>query len=77
MATIPAAISISASNGWPRTGPAVRLLNARAIPRAASMLAAAEAEAEAEATRQLAALRDNPGKKYSGVPVSQDVVCPV
>jgi len=39
------------------------------------MLAAAEAEAEA--TRQLAALRDNPAKKYSGVPVSQDVVCPV
>ena len=55
----------------------MQLLNARAIPRAASMLAAAEAEAEAEATRQLAALRDNPAKKYSGVPVSQDVVCPV
>lgn len=50
----------------------MRLLNARAIPRAASMLAAIEAEAEA--ARQLAALRDNPGKKYSGVPVSQDVV---
>jgi hypothetical protein len=41
------------------------------------MLAAAEAEAEAEATRQLAALQDNPAKKYPGVPVSQDVVCPV
>ena len=51
----------------------MRLLNARAIPRAGSMLAAIEAEA----ARQLAALRDNPGKKYSGVPVSQDVVYPV
>ena len=35
------------------------------------------AVAEAEATRQLAALQDNPAKKYSGVPVCQDVVCPV